>query len=66
MFDRIILLSEGYTIFNGNPKDVQDHFTRFGLQMGQFENPADKLSKIASDPQSCMNTNVTILQLADH
>ena len=53
-FDRIILLSEGYTIYNGPPKYVKDYFTQFGLKMGRFSNPADKLSNIAAEPKSVL------------
>lgn len=47
-FDRIILLSEGYTIFSGSPKDVTTYFEKYGLKMMKFCNPADKLIVIAS------------------
>ena len=47
-FDRIVLLSEGYTIFSGAPKEVTSYFQKFGLRMTKFCNPADKLIAIAS------------------
>jgi len=47
-FDRVILLSEGYTIYNNKPSQVLDHFAQFGLKMSKFANPADKLSNIAA------------------
>ena len=50
MFDRIILLSEGYTIYNGPPKLVKEYFEKYGLTMSRYSNPADKLSIIASEP----------------
>ena len=31
MFDRVILLSEGYMIYNGPPKRVKEYFESFGL-----------------------------------
>lgn len=34
MFDRVILLSEGYCVYNGSPKDVRGYFSQFGLQIG--------------------------------
>lgn len=49
-FDRIIMLSEGYTIYNGAPKDIKVYFEQFGLKMSKFTNPADKMTLIASVP----------------
>lgn len=63
MFDRIIVLSEGYIIFNGPPKFVKDYFQGFGLKMGRFSNPADKLSSIASEPKTVLGEQNTILEL---
>ena len=53
-FDRVILLSEGYTIYNGPPSLVQKYFQGFGLKMNRFVNPADKLSRIASEPKKVL------------
>ena len=50
MFDRVMVLSEGYTIFNGPPSLVKEYFEKMGLQMSRFSNPSDKLSNIASEP----------------
>lgn len=50
MFDRIILLSEGHTIYNGPPDKVEKHFKKWGLVMPVFSNPADKLINIATAP----------------
>ena len=55
------MLSEGYIIYNGPPKYVKDYFTKFGLQMGRFSNPADKLSNIAAEPNSMLGDEMTIL-----
>ena len=46
LFDRVILLSEGFCVYNGPPAGVQDYFSAFGLKIGRFSNPADKLSVI--------------------
>lgn len=64
VFDRVILLSEGYTLYNGPPKQVQTYFAQFGLKMTQFSNPADKLSIIASTPRSVLNPTISIAELA--
>ena len=50
MFDRVIVLSEGYTIYNGPPQKVKEYFDKYGLVMSRYSNPADKLSIIASEP----------------
>lgn len=64
-FDRVIVLSEGHTIFNGPPAFVKDYFTRLGLQMSRFSNPADKLSNIASEPRATLKSDVTIDSLRE-
>ena len=62
-FDRVILLSEGQTIFNGPPSKVKDYFSKFGLKMSRFANPADKLSNIASEPGKVLRSDTTITEL---
>ena len=54
LFDRVILLSEGYMIYNGPPNLVKNYFEKLGLQMSRFSNPADKLSNIAAEPQTML------------
>jgi len=63
-FDRVIVLSEGYCIYNGAPKDVKTYFGDFGLKMNRFSNPADKLSYIASEPKRVLSDKVTIESLS--
>ena len=51
MFDRIILLSEGQTIYNGLTKDVLSFLqNNFSLEIEKFQNPCDLLLKLANDP----------------
>ena len=64
LFDRVILLSEGYTVYNGPPQDVKPYFENYGLVMGNYSNPADKLSIIADYPRKVLNENITIQELA--
>ena len=64
VFDRIIVLSEGYTVYNGPPMEVKPYFSQFGLQMSNYSNPADKLSIIASVPKTVLTKDVTIKDLA--
>ena len=62
-FDRIIVLSEGFVIYNGPPKLVKDYFSGLGLQMSRFSNPADKLSNIAAEPKTVLGDQMTIIEL---
>ena len=57
MFDRVILLSEGRTIYNGRPQDVRSYFEQepFNMMMGIYANPADKLLTLASCPRRCIS-----------
>ena len=64
LFDRIIVLSEGYTIYNGPPMEVKSYFSQFGLQMANYSNPADKLSIIASVPRTVLTKDITIKNLS--
>ena len=60
LFDRVIVLSEGHTIYNGPPQDVKSYFEAYGLKMNLYSNPADKLSIIASMPKKLLNEGITI------
>ena len=65
MFDRVILLSEGYQIYNGPPSQVKDYFDKYGLVMSRYSNPADKLSIIASEPYRVLRAqDVDIVSLS--
>ena len=59
------MLSEGYCIYNGSPKNVLEYFSKFGLKTNHFFNPADKLSIIASEPKRILNQFITIKELAE-
>lgn len=59
------MLSEGYTIYNGPPKDIKNYFEQFGLKMSKFSNPADKLTLIASVPKRMLNPDTSIVELAE-
>ena len=63
MFDRVIVLSEGYTVYSGPPSMVATYFEQFGLKMGRYSNPADKLSVIAAEPTSVLTNEATIIDL---
>ena len=63
LFDRVILLSEGYMIYNGPPQLVKEYFERQGLRMSRFSNPADKLSNIAAEPKTVLGERATVIEL---
>lgn len=50
LFDRVIVLAEGYCVYNGPPSAVKEYFDQFGLSIGRFQNPADKLLILAQEP----------------
>jgi len=61
----VILLSEGFTLYNGPPAGVKAYFEQFGLQMKAYSNPADKLSIIAALPRTVLRKDITVNQLAN-
>lgn len=62
----MILLSEGFTIYNGPPSQVEKFFSRWGFVMPRYANPADKLSNIASEPWSELKDGkVTTIEIAE-
>jgi len=60
----VILLSEGYTIYNGPPSEIAAFYKPFGLNMPKFCNPADKLSMIASVPFKAIREGTKIIDIA--
>jgi ABC-type multidrug transport system ATPase subunit len=45
LFDRLLLLMDGHTIYQGPAQDASDYFTSIGYQCPQFTNPADYFLK---------------------
>jgi len=60
----VILLSEGFTIFNDSPHNINRFYIPYGLKMSKYANPADKLSVIAASPFSVLDINTSIVDLA--
>jgi ABC-type multidrug transport system ATPase subunit len=58
-FDRVILLSEGFTIYNGPPSEAKVFLDNLGVKFGKYTNPADVLLKLANDPK-LINKDLTI------
>lgn len=63
-FDRLILLAEGLTIFNGPVKDIPGFLNKLGYSMGKYENPADVMLKMAHDPEK-IKKGLTIKKVAE-
>jgi ABC-type multidrug transport system ATPase subunit len=49
-FDRVIVLADGFTIYNGPPRKVVDYFKEKQIIFPVYSNPADFLLKIANCP----------------
>lgn len=49
-FDRVILLSDGRTLYNGPTYEVPSFLASLSVKIGQYQNPADVLLKLAHAP----------------
>lgn len=50
-FDRLLLLMEGHTIYQGRATESVDYFTSIGYQCPRYANPADYFLKEFSTPK---------------
>ena len=50
-FDRLIMLSEGKSIYNGPVSEITNLLESFGYKLGKYENPADVMMKMAHEPE---------------
>jgi hypothetical protein len=62
-FDRVILLADGYTIFNGPSADAKAFLENLGMQLNKYTNPSDQLLKLANAPH-LIQPGLTIPALA--
>jgi ABC-type multidrug transport system ATPase subunit len=62
-FDRVILLAEGHTIYNGSTQGTKDFLESLGIKFNKYTNPADLLLKLANDP-TLIKEDLTIKSLA--
>lgn len=53
MFDRVLILHDGYMIYQGLVKNVPDYIKTFGINLGKYSNPADFLLRMTQSPESC-------------
>lgn len=51
LFDRIICMSDGYMIYNGERKHIAAHFNTLGVTLPRFTNPADFLIRLSIFPE---------------
>jgi len=53
IFDRVIILSAGHTIYNGPTKseEILKFYDEFDIKYNRFSNPADMLIKLANAPK---------------
>ena len=65
MFDRIILLSDGFMIYSGTPKGCIEYFKKFGVIMSTYSNPADKLAQIAASCKTIISEDLEFFDLVD-
>jgi len=63
LFDRVIILSEGYTLYNGPPGEARNHFKQFGFEMPTYTNPADRLIQLANAPHGLISKPYTFLDM---
>ena len=61
-FDRVIVLAEGFTIYNGPTLGVKAFLESLGLSFGKYTNPSDLLLKLANDP-SLIHQKLTLRAL---
>jgi ABC-type multidrug transport system ATPase subunit len=61
-FDRVILLAEGFTLFNGPTKDVKPYLESLGINLGKYSNPAEVLLKLANEP-TLINPKFNLMDL---
>lgn len=50
LFDRIICMSDGYMVYNGERKQMAHHYNNLGITLPRFTNPADFLIRLAIFP----------------
>jgi ABC-type multidrug transport system ATPase subunit len=50
LFDKITLLSDGNTLYDGSPKEVFSFYNKLDLTIEKYVNPSDELLKLANNP----------------
>ena len=64
LFDHVICLSDGDTIYNGPVADIKDYYEKkHNLTIPRYNNPSDYLIKLAIDP-TLVRQDLTIFQLS--
>ena len=63
-FDRLILLHEGYLIYQGPAKYVADYLMGNNIPMPKFKNPADFIIRLVQNPKS-VKADLTVRDLSN-
>lgn len=61
-FDRLILLQDGYQLFQGPTADIAPYLKSLNVQFGKFSNIADLIIKMAQAPNQ-MREGLTLEEL---
>jgi len=64
MFDKLVLLSKGKTVYNGPVADVKDYFAGLGYDMPLYTNPAEFLIELVNTDFSSSSQHLTHLHNA--
>lgn len=52
LFDRVVCMTEGETVYNGSTSNINDYFdNNFGVKMHKYTNPADFLLNMSHIPE---------------
>ena len=62
LFDRVIVMSTGRTIYNGPVSNIQSYFSNLGAPLPDYTNPADYLIRVAIDPK-LVGLHLSVLRL---
>lgn len=55
LFDRLIVLHDGYTVYQGPIKGLSKYFNDLGIdKIGKFTNLADYVIKLSQAPHACL------------
>ena len=63
LFDRLMVLQDGYTLYQGPVKQISNYFRDLSVSSGKYQNPADTIIKLAQVPELCnMDLSFDILK----
>lgn len=62
-FDRLIVLADGMTVYNGLVSEIPNFLRGLGYNIGKYQNPADVLLKMAHEPAK-IHPGLTLKKIA--